>query len=178
MPGATKDAAAKERGTAASMITLHAIDENSKELFRQLFNLYHHDLALLDPSLFPAIDDKGFYDYTAIEEYFNPEIRDKIFLYLIRCDDGIAGFCVISQAPYVKTGCDYCIQEFFITGNRRRQGLGREACQTLFTRHQGRYSLYVIEENITAQTFWTKLIGEVGREIVMEKDRTVFTFTV
>ena len=160
-------------------IKLHLIDGSDKEVLRNLFNLYHHDLSIIDNSLFPTVDQRGFYDYTAIEEYFHNEfLRDELFVYLIRYSGNIAGFCVISKAPYVKSGCDYCIQEFFITGNYRKKSLGSETCKFVFNKHPGRYCLQIIGNNIKAKSFWRKLINVVGAEIVIENNDTVFTFLV
>lgn len=159
-------------------VTLQAIREHDKEVLRHLFNLWHHDLAMMDCSLFPNVDDKGFYDYTAIEEYFENEIQDQLFVYFVRYNHALAGFCIISKPPYVKAGCDYCIQEFFITGNYREKGIGSEACKAIFSKHPGRYCLSIIDNNLKAKSFWTKLINSVGTEILIEKEGNDFIFSV
>ena len=164
-----------------SNIKLQIINESAKEVFRNLFNLYHHDLSIIDGSLFSNIDQRGFYDYTAVEEYFNADIRDKVFVYLIYNNGNIAGFCVITKAPYVKKGCDYCIQEFFVIGSYRKKGIGSEVCKAIFAKHPGRYCLRIIENNIIAKFFWMKLIDAVGAEVVIENSEnndTVYDFIV
>lgn len=160
-------------------IQLCAIGRQDKETFRTLLNLYHHDLAQLRPSLFPAVDDSGFYDYTAVEEFFRDDIFDDLSLYWVRHHGHLAGFIVLSKPPYVKEGCDYCIQEFFIVGSYRKTGVGGSACKKVFLQHPGRYCLRIIQENALALSFWKKQIERVGKDIVCESDDDItYLFTV
>lgn len=161
-----------------SNITLQKIHKHDKEILRNLFNLWHHDLSVMDCSLFPDVDSKGFYDYAAVEEYFENEIQDKLFAYFVRYNGALAGFCIISKPPYVKVGCDYCIQEFFITGNYREKGIGSETCKIVFSKHPGRYCLHTIDRNIKAKSFWLKLINLIGTDILIENDGKDFIFSV
>ena len=157
-------------------IKLRIIEEDDREVFRNLFNLYQHDLSMIADFLFPTVDKRGFYDYETIEEYFSSSAlsQGKLFMYLIIVDDNIAGFCLLTKAPYViKAGCDYCINEFFIIGSYRRKGIAREACKVIFKQHPGRYCFEVIDNNDRAKSFWKKLIAEVGTDVVIE-DEVVF----
>jgi len=132
-------------------IKLRILEEGDKEVFRNLVNLYQHDLSMIAAFLFPTVDEKGFYDYETIEEYFTSKaiVEGKLFLYLIMHNDNIAGFCVLTKAPYVlKTDCDYCINEFFIIGSYRRKGIAHEACKVIFEQHPGRYCFEMIDYNI------------------------------
>ena len=146
-------------------IKLDIITGKDKEVFRSMFNLYHHDLVCMKPSLFPVVDEKGFYDYTAIEEYFLPDNKDKVTLYIVRYENHPAGFIVLTKPPFVKKGCNYCIHEFFITSNLRGAGIAGQTCEALFSLHPGRYSLLVIRENIVAKAFWKKTIEKAGHDI-------------
>jgi len=157
-------------------IKLQIIGEGDREVFRNLFNLYQHDLSMIADFLFPTVDERGFYDYETIEEYFTSnELRQgKLFMYLITVDDNIAGFCLLTGAPYViKTGCDYCINEFFIIGSYRKKGIAREACKVIFERHPGRYCFEVIDNNVRAKSFWKKLIAEIGTDIMVEDETLI-----
>ena len=160
-------------------IRLQIIDKSHKEILRNLFNLYQHDLSKIDASLFPNVDQRGFYDYETVEEYFNHKaLHDQLLVYLIICEGNVAGFCVITKAPYVKQGCDYCIQEFFIIGSYRKKGIASETCKVLFNKYPGRYCLEVLAGNIKAKFFWRKIADTIGTEFTSEKDDTVFTFLV
>ena len=150
-------------------IKLQIIEESDKELFRNLFNLYQHDLSMIADFLFPNVDARGFYDYETVEEFYNFKDQDKLLMYLITVDDNIAGFCLLTKAPYVlKKDCDYCINEFFIIGSYRGKGIVYEICKVIFAQHPGRYSLEVIDANVRAMSFWKKLIVEVGTDAVVE----------
>ena len=157
-------------------IKLQIIGENDREVFRNLFNLYQHDLSMIADFLFPTVDERGFYDYETIEEYFasNALCQGKLFMYLITADGNIAGFCLLTQAPYViKAGCDYCINEFFIIGSYRKKGIAREACKVIFERHPGRYCFEVIDSNVRAKSFWKKLVTELGTDVVTENETVI-----
>lgn len=151
-------------------IKLKIITEDDKELFRNLFNLYQHDLSIMADFLFPRVDTKGFYDYETVDEFYRFKDQEKLLMYLMTVDDNIAGFCLLTKAPYVlKADCDYCINEFFIIGSYRKKGIASDVCQMLFEQHSGRYSLEVIDANVRAKSFWQKLIAEVGTEVVIEE---------
>ena len=156
-------------------VKLQIIKESDKEVFRNLFNLYQHDLSMIADFLFPTVDERGYYDYETIEEYFTSDARSqgKLFMYLIIADDNIAGFCLLTKVPFVtKAGCDYCINEFFIIGSSRKKGIAHEACKVIFERHPGRYCFEVIDNNVKALSFWKKLIAEVGTDVIIE-DSTI-----
>lgn len=164
-----------------SDIKLEIITAQSKEAFRSLFNLYHHDLVNMRRTLFPTVDEKGYYDYNAIEEYFADENKDKVHLYLIRHQNHPAGFIVVTIPPFVKQGCDYCIHEFFITGNVRGTGIAGRACEALFSLHPGRYSLLVIQENVVAKAFWKKIVDKFSSDIKSSENNdgdTTYMFSV
>ena len=168
------------------MVTLQPINlkqpsTGHREALRNLFNLWHHDLSIMDCTLFPHMDDNGYYEYTATDVYFDSDdtVRDKLLAYFIRYNNELAGFCIISKPPYIlKQDCDYCVGEFYITGNFRRKGVAGDACRLIFAKHPGRYCLETIENNTAAKRFWTKLINSVGTNILIERDGTLFSFTV
>jgi len=159
-----------------SNIQLRIIEEGDKELFRNLFNLYQHDLSMTADFLFPTVDARGFYDYETVEEFYtsNALRHGKLLMYLITVDDNIAGFCLLTKAPYViRADCDYCINEFFIIGYYRQKGIAREACKVIFAQHPGRYCFEVIDNNSRALSFWMKLVAEVGTDVVTENETVV-----
>ena len=169
-------------------ITLHPIDlihpnPTDRDALRNLFNLWHHDLAAMDPSEFPNMSDNGYYEYTATDVYFEEQCHGKIIAYLIRSNGVLAGFCVISLPPFiVRPDCDWCIQEFFITANFRGKGVASEACKTIFKKHPGRCGFDIFRENKGAKVFWSKLINSVGTDVIVENaddaNDVVYTFTI
>jgi predicted acetyltransferase len=73
---------------------------------------------------------------------------------LVNSEDNVIGFILLSEPPYVKPGCDYCIQEFFILKKYRKKGFGIAAINELFKAYKGQYSLLILEANIAALNFW------------------------
>ena len=48
-----------------SKIRLETIKDSNRLAFKNLFNLYQHDLAEFVPDLYPAVDEEGYYDKTS-----------------------------------------------------------------------------------------------------------------
>lgn len=141
-------------------IKLEIVCESNKLAFNNLFYLYHHDLSIYLPEMYPFVDEDGYYDKSAAEEQFDKP--DLVIPYIIRCDGKIAGVIVFSRPPFVKPGCDFCIQELFVLNNYRGKGVAEEACKVLFNKYPGIYCALVIEDNIRAVKFWKNLITKNG----------------
>lgn len=155
-------------------IKLELVNESKRLAFDNLFYLYHHELSIYIPELYPFVDEEGYYDRKATDDFYNKP-NSVIEPYIIRCDTKIAGVMVFSRPPYVKPGCDYCIQELFLLNNYRRKGIAEEACKILLNEYPGRYCIQVITENLKAMKFWNKLITKNGTLISQEKYSNILT---
>lgn len=143
------------------MINLRVATDKDKELYRNLFNMYHNDLAPYCDDLI-EVDNEGYYDKQAIECYFNKD--ENIIPYVITKNDKAVGIIVLTKPPYAKSGCDYCIQEFFILNSLRGKNVAEEVCKQLTEKYTGKYCLLVLNKNIRAYKFWKKFTDKYASE--------------
>ena len=108
-------------------ILLEKVTDSTQSAFVNLFNLYHHNRSKFLPDLYPSVDEEGYSDKanTLATLAVSP---NKAQSYLIRYMGKIAGVIVFSLTPFVKPGCDYCIQDIFILNNYRGKGRRRGIC--------------------------------------------------
>lgn len=135
------------------MINLRIATDKDKELYRNLFNMYHNDLAPYCDDL-TEVDEEGYYDKQAVDCYFNGD--ENIIPYVIMKNDKAVGVIVLTKPPYVKLGCDYCIQEFFVLNSFRGKNVAEEVCKQLTDKYTGKYCLIVLNKNTRAINFWRK----------------------
>jgi predicted acetyltransferase len=141
------------------MVELRIAETNDKELYRNMFNMYQNDLSAYNNEL-SELDDNGYFDRETVECFFDG--NKSVLPYVILKDNKIAGCVLFSKPPFVKPGCDYCIQELFVLGLYRGKGVAADACSKLFKEFKGRYCILVLKENQRAIKFWTKLINKNG----------------
>lgn len=132
-----------------SQVTLHFIQPAEKEILANLLSLYLHELSEFIDGI--EMTENGCYEFDALELFFAGSMLYPLF---IRVDRRLAGFILLTGAPYVRAGTDYCIQEFFIIKKYRGKGLAAEAVHALSQLYPGRYSLMVLQANQTALRFW------------------------
>ncbi|MTI71357.1 MAG: GNAT family N-acetyltransferase [Firmicutes bacterium] len=130
-------------------ITIDIADLREKSVIKNLYNLYLHDLSQFTDD--NDIDENGVFIWDSEELYWE---KNSLYPLIVKYKDKVIGFLLLSEPPYVKEGCDYCIQEFFILRKYREKGLGREVINILFKKYKGRYSLLVLENNKKALKFW------------------------
>jgi predicted acetyltransferase len=100
--------------------------------------------------------DDGLIEFDDSKIYFTDE-KHKAFL--IKADDELAGFVFVKLFELIPK-IDYFLSEFFILAKFQGHGVGKEIAKRLFDLYQGRWSLGVIPENISAVKFWQKVIPE------------------
>lgn len=148
------------------MIDLKLATDKDKELYRNLFNMYHNDLAPYCDDLV-EVDDEGYYDKQGVECYFNED--ENIIPFVITKNDKVIGVIVLTRPPYVKSGCDYCIQEFFILNSHRGKNVAEEVCKQLTEKYAGKYCLMVLNKNTRAINFWRKFTDKYASNIIEGK---------
>ncbi len=81
-------------------------------------------------------------------------------VYLIIADAITSGFFIIGQPPAncPKT-CDYYIQEFYVQDKSQNKGIGKLAIKEFISSHEGKYFMYVLNNNTRALSFWDKVIS-------------------
>jgi len=77
--------------------------------------------------------------------------------FLIRADGELSGFALLRTGdhdPDLADGVDVHMAEFFVTGKKRRQGVGRAAVHRLMARFPGRWEVMQLPRNLPSIAFW------------------------
>jgi predicted acetyltransferase/uncharacterized protein (DUF983 family) len=140
---------------------------HEKSVLRRLLELYRYDFSEFDGA---DVDEHGLFGYRYLDHYWTEPDR---LPFLIRADGKLAGFALLRrEEPGQPETLD--IAEFFIMRRFRRGGVGRHAAFALFDRFRGRWEIRETAENVPAQQFWRRIVGEYtgGRfeETVFDRD--------
>jgi predicted acetyltransferase len=110
--------------------------------------------------------DGFFGGYPFLEEYWKEESNK--FPYIIKKDEKYIGFVFVRILD--EGGMKYfSIAEFFIMRKYRRKGFGALVAEQVFNLHRGRWEVYQMEANRSAQVFWRKVILEYTKGQFKEK---------
>ena len=125
-----------------------------KVVVKHLLELYKYDFSEFDNE---DVDEQGVYGYTYLDNYWTEP--DERFPFLVKVDGKYAGFALIRK---IKKGSEfyYSMAEFFILKKYRKKGIGKQVAFQLFNLFPGIWEVAEIEENISAQKFWRKVISE------------------
>jgi predicted acetyltransferase len=139
--------------------TLEALQENERELFRRLAQLYLHDFSEFEPE---DVDESGRFLWPEVERYGREEGRDA---WLLRIDAKPAGFVLVDRLEPTDAGLPrHMIAEFFVIRAFRRSGHGARMAMTIFDRYPGPWRVMQIEPNQPAIAFWRRVIGAYTHE--------------
>ncbi len=118
-----------------------------------MLELYQHDLSdIWDQDL----DCHGAYGY-ALDHYWTAESGAHPFV--ATAAGRYAGFALVNQA--VRLGTEgYWMDQFFVLKKYRGQGLGQALATSVFADLPGRWEVGQMPQNLAAQAFWRKVIGE------------------
>ncbi len=143
----------------ASEVTLAAANSCDAPLLSNLLELYVHDLS----NIFSIkIGADGRFGYEKLPLYWSAP--DTHFAYLIRHEDEVAGFALVTRgSPATDDPDDFDVAEFFVLRAHRRCGVGRRAAFLLWDRRPGRWVVRVSEVNRGALRFWEEAIREYTR---------------
>ena len=139
------------------MTNLRIAKKEDKELYKNLFNILHNDISPYNNEL-QEVDKQGYFDSKTVDVYF--QNNESVMPFIITADNKTAGAVVLTTKPYVKDGCDYCIQELIVLSLYRGKKIAAEACDIIFKKYRGRYCVIVLKENLRAIKFWDKLIAK------------------
>ncbi|MGQ9904695.1 MAG: GNAT family N-acetyltransferase [Anaerolineae bacterium] len=127
------------------------------DLLRNLYQLYLYDFSeFMDW----AVNARGRFDESDLDGCWDDPRRHH---YLIRVDGQPAGFVMIDEVDRSRlTGQSdiLLMREFFVLRAYRRHGVGRIAACRAFEMFPGRWEVFQLQENVVAQKFWRKVIGE------------------
>lgn len=133
-------------------VTVKLATAQEKSTLRNLMQAYRHDLSEFNGAL-PETD--GLY---SLGNYFDDYwIESTRYPYKIEAGTRLAGCALVRElAPNV-----HSIAEFFVLRPFRTGGIGRQAANLLFELHPGEWHISQDEENLPAQNFWKKIVGEI-----------------
>lgn len=142
-------------------VTLHLGSVEDKPVFRNLIQLYKHDLSVYDTE-HGALDRHGLFDYRYLDHYWTADgIRAGRAPFLILANDEIAGFILKNGHSYTSNDDDTSnLAEFFVVRRWRRSGVGSAAAHAIFRMFPGPWEVAQLRENTPAQAFWRDVIAE------------------
>jgi len=141
-----------------SGVSFRLAPSSERVLLENLAQLYSYDFSEV---LEMHVDDIGRFGAIDLSSYWVDEWKHP---FLIRVDDKLAGFALISERSKItgKSGvCD--VTEFFVLRRFRQQGVGRAAAFAAFDRFGGAWEVRQREENPNATAFWRRTIDEYTR---------------
>jgi len=126
-----------------------------KPVLQNLMHLYLYDFTEYTGE---DVDEQGRFIDEHLDLYWIEPTR---YPFLVLVAGKYAGFVLVrvSSAPG-DTHPTHSIAEFFILKKYRRQKLGQRVAWQIFDRFPGRWLVEEVPENLPAQRFWRKLIGE------------------
>lgn len=149
------------------MIALRAAQRRDKALIRNIFNMYQNELSAYNEKL-NYLDAQGYFDVNTVNDIL--PFGNGVYPYIITDDGRNAGIILITYAPYVLKGCDFCVQELFIIAKLRGGGAAGEAVRAALKGRTGRWCLSVYQKNLRARAFWDKFLRALGVETEVSDD--------
>jgi predicted acetyltransferase len=125
-----------------------------RPVLENLLQLYLHDFSEVFGN---APEPDGRFRYERLPLYFADPDRTP---FLLRADDRLAGFALVSRGSLVTGSREVMdVSEFFVVRGLRRRGVGRAAAGALFRCFPGRWEVRALERNPGAAEFWADAIA-------------------
>lgn len=140
------------------LVTLKRVSEEDKSVLSNLMELYQYDLSRYDGS---KPNRHGLFGYSWLDSYWTEKRRHPFFIIV---GGEKAGFILVNDFCHLcEPGEAYSIAEFFVLGNYRRKGIGREAAVKVFRKFPGKWEVIPQSGNTAALTFWESVIYDITR---------------
>lgn len=145
------------------------LERAGKESRDTLFRLLQYSLfeeSLTDQN---EMNDDALFDYPWFDAYFTEPEREA---YLIRehGTEKLLGFAMLRQNE--EQG--YSIAEFLVIPKYRRKGVGMQAAQACFARHEGSWEVKPAYGSESARLFWKHVIQKNAKDFRWERDGFLF----
>ena len=139
-------------------LSFQLASSSERVLLENLAQFYSYDFSEV---LEMHVDEDGRFGDVDLTPYWVDEWKHP---FLIRVDDKLAGFALISERSKItgKSGV-FDVTEFFVLRRFRRHGVGRAAAFAAFDRFGGPWEVRQREENPDATAFWRRTIDEYTR---------------
>jgi len=125
-----------------------------KVVLQRLMELYLYDFSEYEGA---DVDAGGLYGYGYLDQYWVESTR---YPFLIRVDGRWAGFALVRDYADSDGTLVHGMAEFFVMRKYRRAGIGRAVACRLFDAFPGSWHVGQVVENVPAQRFWRRVIGE------------------
>ncbi len=134
-----------------------ADDERRRAVLGRLYPLYLHDLSAFTD--YYALDADGRWVPDHLATWLD---ADTATSFLVLADDRPAGFVLVAHTgfPFVPSGPDHTMGEFFVLAPYRRRGVGQRAADLVLDRFPGTWRVEQLRSNHGATAFWRWLVGE------------------
>ena len=146
-------------------VILEKIRPDKKEVLRNLYSLYLHDLSAYTKGL--QISEDGSYEFDSFSLIWE---KEGVTPYFIIAGGKLAGFILILEAPFTKK-VDKVINDFFILNPFRGIGVANAAVSEIFADNKGSYYISQLVKNQKAVSFWKKVYQQKG--IIFEEQSEV-----
>ena len=135
-------------------VELVPIPESHQAVMFQLWQLYLYDFSEMDGG--DVGEDGRYPDLVYLAEYWRDPERHP---YVVRVDGKLAGFVLVHRhGRLVDDPRVTRMSEFFIMRKYRRRGVGELVATRAFDLFTGRWEVWEIEQNVSAQAFWRRVI--------------------
>lgn len=132
------------------VVALQKVQESEKEILRNLYALYLHDLSKFTTNI--TIGANGFFEYEDLHMFWE---NDGITPYFIKVDQSVVGFLLLLERPFLKKENDFGINDIFILNQYKGKGIGKKVIELI--------------KNIPAVSFWKKVYSELKIEFDEQK---------
>ncbi|QWH11065.1 GNAT family N-acetyltransferase [Bacillus mycoides] len=161
------------------VVALQRVQESEKEILRNLYALYLHDLSKFTVNI--KIGADGFFEYEDLHMLWK---NDGITPYFIKMDHSIVGFLLLLERPFLKKENDFGINDIFILNQYKGKGIGKQVIENLLEEKRGQYFVIELIKNVPAVTFWKKVYRELNikfderKQIIDDEECLVQTFKI
>ena len=165
-------------------LVLEKIEEKDRELFKNLYQLYIHDITLFLPMgmdedcLFKFEYENGYFgEKSKINGRFSFFIKDKN-----KTGNQIIGFVLVNKEFMVLKNekNDYNMAEMFVINEYKCKGVGKSIANMIFDMFKGKWEVKPVPRSDKAKAFWERTINErTGGNYKTEfpkPNRTTFIF--
>jgi predicted acetyltransferase len=153
---------------AAAQFGIRAGRPEDKEVLRNLLQLYMYDFSEFAGGV--AAADGRFRYHDDLDERWGRPGYHAFFLEALDRDprDGAtdwraAGFAVVTNDSYFDEPAErdqWLMDDFFVMRKYRRSGAGTMFARHCFDAFRGRWEVGEMRQNLAAQAFWRKVIGD------------------
>lgn len=156
----------KQKGGANIMsVALREVLKSEKNILKNLYSLYLHDLSRYTSTL--DIGPDGIFEYEGLDQFWEV---DGLSPYFIMKDMNIIGFILLLERPLLKKDHDFAVNDLFMLKKYRGQGNSTQAMQELFDKRQGKYYVIELIENKPAVSFWKKIYNDFNIQYEEKQD--------